>query len=508
MNHLFNNLHIFEMANNHQGSVEHGLQIVREMGSLSREIGIPAAVKLQYRDLDTFIHPEFLTEEGRKKVKHIDRFLNTRLSEQQLVKLVRAIQDEGMLAVVTPFDECSVDWCGVHGVDIIKVASCSANDWPLLEKITEAEKPVIASTGGLSIASMDNLYFFLRHRKVDFALLHCVGIYPTPEELVSLNVISRMKKRYRGIAIGYSGHEDPDETDVVKMAIAKGASILERHVGVPANDIGLNAYSLSPSQVRVWLNEAQKARAVCGDLNMIQGGSIQCSDKWIGDKERISLNELSRGIYAATPIRKGEEITRKKVFFAFPRREEHLASGEFILGATASRDYDTNDPIVDKPEPSNVKGARTLIHDFHGMFSEAHVETGPDSTIELSHHLGIEKFPETGALLVNVVNQHFCKKLLAQLPGQTHPLHKHRIKDEVFHVLWGDLQAVVEGTDYDLQAGDMLNIPHESWHSFGTQNGVIFEEISTTSIPGDSIYQDEKINCLDPMQRKTVIRGW
>ena len=52
----FNNLFTFEMANNHQGSVEHGKLIINEIAKLTREFGIKTAVKLQFRDLDTFIH--------------------------------------------------------------------------------------------------------------------------------------------------------------------------------------------------------------------------------------------------------------------------------------------------------------------------------------------------------------------------------------------------------------------------------------------------------------------
>ncbi|MCW5796806.1 MAG: N-acetylneuraminate synthase family protein [Nitrospira sp.] len=508
MNPLFHNLHIFEMANNHQGSVEHGLAIVKAMGTLAREFGIRAAVKLQYRDLDTFIHPDYLTEEGRKKVKHIERFLSTRLSKEQFRELLSAIRGESMLTVVTPFDETSVDWCVEHDVDIIKVASASADDWPLLEKIAEASKPVIASTGGQPFLAIDNLYSFLRHRKVDFALLHCVGIYPTPPELAQLNVIDRMRKRYPDIQIGYSGHEDPDDTDVVQIAIAKGARILERHVGVSTETINLNTYSMSPEQTRAWLIAALKAHTLCGDETIALGGSVLTSDKKVAESEAASLRDLARGVSALVPIKSGEEITREKIYFSFPRREGQLSSGEFAPGIIASTDYGINEPIGEKLSGSYVKLARTLIHDFHGMFNEAGVEIGRGRTIELSHHFGIEKFRETGALLVNVVNAHYCKKLVAQLPGQKHPIHKHQIKDEAFQVLWGDLQINLDGTVHDLKPGDIISVVHDTWHSFSTRGGVIFEEISTTAIPGDSFYQDEKIKALDPMQRKTVIQGW
>jgi N-acetylneuraminate synthase len=508
MDPIFNNLHIFEMANNHQGSVDHGRAVIREMGALAKEFGIRAAVKLQYRDLDTFIHPDFLTEEGRKKVKHIDRFLGTRLTKGQFQELIEAIRAEGMLAVVTPFDEPSVDWCVEHDVDIVKVASCSADDWPLLEKISSTGKPIISSTGGQRIADIDNLYSFYTHRGANFALMHCVGIYPTPRERQTLDVIDRLRRRYPGIAIGYSGHEDPADTDVVKIAVAKGAQILERHVGLAAEGISLNAYSMGPDLVRAWLEAAAAARTLCGGGPVRDGGSVLVSEKAIDQSERASLQDLARGVSAVGPIKAGETLTRDKVYFAFPRRDGQLSTAEFRPGIVATKDYAADEPITESMEPDITKAARRLIHDFHGMFNEAGIQVGPGRDIELSHHFGLEAFGQTGALLVNVVNAHYCKKLVAQLPGQDHPVHKHKIKDETFQVLWGDLHVTLDGTDHHLSPGDLLTVPHGTWHSFSSKTGVIFEEISTTSISGDSVYQDEKINALDPMWRKTVIEGW
>ena len=60
---IFDGLIIFEMANSHQGDVGHGISIIRNMAKISRKYNIKAAVKLQYRNLDTFI---ILTIKGGK----------------------------------------------------------------------------------------------------------------------------------------------------------------------------------------------------------------------------------------------------------------------------------------------------------------------------------------------------------------------------------------------------------------------------------------------------------
>lgn len=80
-----------------------------------------------------------------------------------------------MIAISTPFDEGSVDWCMEQGIDIIKIASCSSLDWPLLEKAAATGKPLIISTGGKTLSDIDKLYNFFSHRKCDFAFLHCIG---------------------------------------------------------------------------------------------------------------------------------------------------------------------------------------------------------------------------------------------------------------------------------------------------------------------------------------------
>lgn len=102
---IFDDLFIFEMANSHQGSVEHGIDIIQEISKIARKYNIKAAIKMQYRNLDTFIHPDYI---GRTDVKHITRFLDTKLDFEQFSQIVGVIREEGMIPMVTPFDEISV----------------------------------------------------------------------------------------------------------------------------------------------------------------------------------------------------------------------------------------------------------------------------------------------------------------------------------------------------------------------------------------------------------------
>jgi N-acetylneuraminate synthase len=139
----FQNLFVLDLANNHQGDVAHGRAVIARHGEVVRKHGVRAAFKFQFRQLDSFIHPSHREDSDNK---HIPRFLSTRLSNDQFGELLTEVRKAELLAMCTPFDEDSVAVILDMGFDIIKVASCSAKDWPLLEAIADASLPVIIST--------------------------------------------------------------------------------------------------------------------------------------------------------------------------------------------------------------------------------------------------------------------------------------------------------------------------------------------------------------------------
>lgn len=490
----FNGLLIFEMANNHQGSLDHGIQIIHAMAKIAREFNVRAAMKLQYRDLDTFIHPDYA---DRDDVKHIPRLMSTRLTSEEFQAMVMETKDNGLVSMVTPFDEVSVKRCLNHGVDILKVASCSCMDWPLLESICQAGKPVICSTGGCRLTDVDKIVSFFEHRNVeDLALLHCVGMYPTPEEDEQLQFMQRMMLRYPGYTIGYSGHEAPDSTRVTAAAVAIGAQIMERHVGLPTDTITLNAYSMNPDQVRTWVAEILAMREIIG-----QPGA----DKRVTEGEVASLHSLARGVWAKEDIASGELLAPDSVFFAMPCQEDQTTSSEYLDTMRTASDYKAGEPIMERRAFDPITVLRQVVHEAKGLLREAGIPTGREYEVELSHHYGMENFRRHGAIIVSIVNREYCKKLIILLPGQNHPSHAHTVKEETFQLLYGEMDLVLDGEQRLMKPGDIQLVRREQKHSFSTKTGCIFEEVSTTHVKGDSAYEDERIASLDPVQRKTVI---
>ena len=84
---------------------------------------------------------------------------------------------------------------------------------------------------------------------------------------------------------------------------------------------------------------------------------------------------------------------------------------------------------------------------------------------------------------------------------QEYPAHYHDKKTETYLILEGNLEIKIKNKSIKLKKGEVYTIKKNTVHSFKTKNGVIFEEIATKYIKGDSKYIDKNIH----KNRKTPI---
>src|ERR1035437_10838768 len=152
VNNIFQELFVLEIANNHLGKLDRGLRIISEFSQVIRFNNMRATIKLQFRDVDSFIHKDF---RSRTDVRYIKKTLDTKLSKKDFGALVQAVRDHGCLTSATPLDEASVAMCEEFDLDMIKLASSDINDWFLIERVAKTRKPVSFSTGGSSLKDVD-----------------------------------------------------------------------------------------------------------------------------------------------------------------------------------------------------------------------------------------------------------------------------------------------------------------------------------------------------------------
>ena len=331
---IFEELFVLELANNHLGSLERGLKIVAEFAQVIRFNNVRATIKLQFRDVDSFIHRDFV---DRKDLRYVKKTLETRLTDEDLATLVRAIRQAGFTATATPFDERSVDLCVELGIPIIKLASSDLNDWVLIEKIARTKKPVVVSTGGSSLKDVDDIVTFFANRNIPLGINHCVSLYPTEDSELELNQIDFLRNRYPANTIGFSSHEYSNWSNSMFIAYAKGARMFERHIDIQTEGVKVSPYCSLPHQVDEWFRTFHKAKEMCGAPG---------TQKRIPPKKEIEyLDALVRGVYAKADLPEGHCLMDDDVYLAIPLQKGQLSCRELMRGEMLLKSVPKDAPI-------------------------------------------------------------------------------------------------------------------------------------------------------------------
>ena len=200
------------------------------------------------------------------------------------------------------------------------------------------------------------------------------------------------------------------------------------------------------------------------------------------------------------------------IYFAMPYVPDTLNSGNWKPGIRVNQKIAADASIpqdqAEVPPPPVYSVLKSAVHDVKAQLNKAGVVLGSEFEVEYSHHYGIENFRETGAVLINCMNREYCKKVIVQLPGQKHPSHYHKRKEETFQIVWGELYSELDGRTKLLMPGDTLLVLPGVWHRFWSETGCVFEEISTTAYNDDSVYRDAAINEMLREERKTTVDHW
>ncbi len=324
-NEIFEDLFVLEMANNHWGSVERGLKIIEEFSQVVRFNNVKAAIKLQFRDVDSFIHQDF---KDSKDNRYIKKTMDTKMSRENFQILIDAIRKGGCIPMATPFDEASVDLSEYFDLPIIKIASSDLNDWPLIEKIASTRRPTIISSGGSSLKDLDDIIKYFKNRDIPLAVNHCVAMYPSEDSELELNQIDFLKNRYPDNVIGYSTHEYNSWDISTAIAYAKGARTFERHIDIDMDNVPVSSYCTRPEQADKWFKAFNKAKEMCGAPG---------TQKRLAPKKEITyLDALVRGVYAKRDLPAGYVVTNddfnKDFYMAIPLQKGQMSCREVMSG--------------------------------------------------------------------------------------------------------------------------------------------------------------------------------
>lgn len=230
---------ISELCQNHNGNfdvlkkmvyecAENGSKIIKLQNIFVKDLSyrpkFESGFKLGLKVL--VIKRPFLAE--KKRLKKLE------ISEKKLEKFINLCKNLKVIPSITCFNRGSVNMLYNLGFEHIKIASYDCSSYQLIREVSKKFKNIVISTGATYDDEIVHAANILRQAKINFNMLHCVTIYPTPFHELNLSRIKYIKKISRKNA-GYSDHsmgQGKYRNLACKLAIMNGATILERHINI------------------------------------------------------------------------------------------------------------------------------------------------------------------------------------------------------------------------------------------------------------------------------------
>ena len=244
---------IAEIGINHGGD----LSVAKEMVRLAAASGCEM-VKHQ-----THIVEDEMTDEAKQifppnaDVSIWEVMQQCALSLEDETELKRYSESLGLIWISTPFSRAAADFLETLDVPAYKIGSGEADNLPLIRHIARKGKPVIMSTGMQTIETMRASVRILEDAGIEYALLECTNLYPSPAEIVSLKGVTELRQAFPNAVVGFSDHSIGPEMALASVAL--GASILERHYTDTRYRKGPDiSCSMDPAELRLLIDRSRE----------------------------------------------------------------------------------------------------------------------------------------------------------------------------------------------------------------------------------------------------------
>jgi len=323
---------IAEVGLNHNGSIARAYELIDAAADAGAD-----AVKFQKRSLADVYQKKILDNPNSAEQKYqylIPLLKEFELADEEYPKLEAYAKEKNIIFMVNPWDKVSCDMIeNLLHVPIYKVGSPDFTNNELLEYIAATKKPMIVSTGMAQEDEIAAGVAFIKTLGVPFAILHCNSTYPAPFDEINLKYMDTLNKY--GVPVGYSGHERGIAVSI--GAVARGASIIERHITVDRDLEGPDhKASLLPHEFREMVSGIREVeRAVGGAVKKLSRGEI------------MNRELLGKSIVTSRFIAEGTTITRDMLTTRSPAKGLSPQKMDEIVGTTASRDIPAGDALTE-----------------------------------------------------------------------------------------------------------------------------------------------------------------
>ncbi len=250
---------IAEIGINHNGSID----IAKKLIDMAKECGADA-VKFQKRTVDIVYSQELLSSPRQSPwgTTQRDQKFGLELEKDEYDEINSYCNKLGMHWFASAWDEKSQEFLNRYNLPFNKVASALLTHKNLLEMVADTRKHTFISTGMSTFEQIDRVVKIFEKKDCPFTLMHCVSIYPCPDEWCNVKMIGTLKERYN-CPVGYSGHELGILPSVT--AVAWGAVSLERHITLDRGMYGSDqSASLEKRGLELLVRDAREIKRLLG----------------------------------------------------------------------------------------------------------------------------------------------------------------------------------------------------------------------------------------------------
>lgn len=309
-----------EIGINHEGNFNKAKEMVYDAYQNGAE-----CVKFQCHVIeDEMIKNDVVPGNANESIWDIMKRCSLSLDEE--IALKKYVEDLGMIYLSTPFSRAAADRLEEMGVSAYKIGSGECNNYPLIEHIASFGKPIILSTGMNDIVSIKKAVKVLEEANIQYAILHCTSMYPTPYDKVKLGALEDLKNSFPNAVLGLSDHSIGNYASYA--AVALGASIVEKHFtsdkSWPGPDVPI---SIDPRELKELIEG-------CKAIHEALGG-----EKTILEEEQPTIDFAYACVVSIKDIKKGEEFTKENTWVKRPGTGEIKAIDyEKVIGKKAKID--------------------------------------------------------------------------------------------------------------------------------------------------------------------------
>ncbi len=323
---------VAEIGSNHDNDIKRAKNLIQ----LAKECGADAAKFQSFTAKGLISKKGFESKAGfqaKWKKSVWDTYVAAEMPRQWHYELADFAKSQGIDFFTSPWDEEALEFLIKIDAPAIKIGSGDIDNYDLLRRAGRTKKPILLGTGASTLAEVETAVDIIRstgNNKV--VLMHCVVNYPSDINQANVRALPVMEQAFC-LPVGYSDHSPGDL--VCTSSVSLGAVAIEKHFTDDKKREGPDhPHSMNPSEFKEMVSKIRILGKVLGD-----------GVKQPVEDERETRILQRRSIFAVTPIKRGDKITKENVALLRPAIGIAPKYFDLVIGRRAAKDIDQYEPL-------------------------------------------------------------------------------------------------------------------------------------------------------------------